>query len=199
MNQPIPEVVVAGLGQAGPKPADDRSIAEMVLAAVQAALSDAQLGYADLDAVVTASVDLFDGLTASNIAVTEVVGAVMKPETRIAGDGLAAAVLTAPDSIAWLLNVRGGDVDHSPLPLSFAILHASGEVELFASPEKLGPETRRHLGNGVRPRPPTELAAGLAALEASSPWRDAGTRAASFGLASCDSYRTKRASGSVMT
>jgi acetyl-CoA acetyltransferase len=44
---------------------------------------------------VTASVDLFDGLTASNIAVTEVVGAVMKAETRIAADGLAAAIHAA--------------------------------------------------------------------------------------------------------
>ncbi|MDR7463595.1 MAG: thiolase family protein [Armatimonadota bacterium] len=44
----------------------------------------------EVDAVVTASVDLWDGLTASNVAVTEVVGAVMKPETRVAGDGLLA-------------------------------------------------------------------------------------------------------------
>ncbi|MCZ7533556.1 MAG: hypothetical protein M5U23_09145 [Acidimicrobiia bacterium] len=71
---------------------DPRSIPEMVLAVVEAALEDAALGWHDIDAVVTASVDLFDGLTASSIAVTEVVGAVMKPETRIAADGLAAAV-----------------------------------------------------------------------------------------------------------
>lgn len=64
----------------------------MVLAAVEGALADAGLDWDDIDAVVTASVDLFDGLTASNIAVTEVVGAVMKPETRIAADGLAAAI-----------------------------------------------------------------------------------------------------------
>jgi acetyl-CoA acetyltransferase len=59
----------------------------MVLDAVEAALDDAKLGFDAVDAVVTASVDLFDGLTASNVAVTEVVGAVMKPETRIAADG----------------------------------------------------------------------------------------------------------------
>jgi acetyl-CoA acetyltransferase len=45
----------------------------------------------DVDARVTASVDLWDGLTASNVMVTEVVGAVMQPESRIAGDGLLAA------------------------------------------------------------------------------------------------------------
>jgi acetyl-CoA acetyltransferase len=59
----------------------------MVLGAVEAALDDAKLSFDAVDAVVTASVDLFDGLTASNVAVTEVVGAVMKPETRIAADG----------------------------------------------------------------------------------------------------------------
>lgn len=85
-------VVVAGVGESGPVPADARSIPEMVLAAVEAVLADAQLSHDDIDAVVTASVDLFDGLTASNVAITEVVGAVMKPETRIAGDGLAALV-----------------------------------------------------------------------------------------------------------
>ena len=93
-------------------------------------------------------------------------------------EDLAAAVLTAPDSIAWLLNLRGGDVAHTPLPLSFAILHADGEVELFAVQEKLGPESRSHLGNGVRPRPPAELAAGLAALAGQNVRVDATSAAA---------------------
>lgn len=95
MNPPNPAcrpVVVAGVGQTGPVLEDPRSIPEMVLDAVEMALADAGMGFRDIDAVVTASVDLFDGLTASNVAVTEVVGAVMKPETRIAADGLAAAV-----------------------------------------------------------------------------------------------------------
>lgn len=83
-------VRVAGVGEAEPVAADPRSIPEIVLEVVQAALADAGIGYSDVDAVVTASVDLYDGLTASNIAVTEVVGAVMKPETRVAGDGIAA-------------------------------------------------------------------------------------------------------------
>ena len=62
----------------------------------------------------------------------------------------AAAVLTAPDSIAWLLNVRGGDVEHTPLPLSFAILHRDGGVEWFVDPAKVGPEVRADVGEGVR-------------------------------------------------
>ena len=42
----------------------------------------------------------------------------------IATSGADAAVLTQPDSIDWLLNIRGADVPHNPLPLSFAILEA---------------------------------------------------------------------------
>lgn len=87
-----PAVAIAGVGQAGPVAADSRSIPEMVLAAVEEALADAAIGFDGVEAVVTASVDLFDGLTASNVAITEVVGAVMRPETRIAGDGLCAAI-----------------------------------------------------------------------------------------------------------
>lgn len=87
-----PVAAIAGVGETGPVAGDPRSIPEMVLAAVDEALADASLGFTDVEAVVTASVDLFDGLTASNVAVTEVVGAVMRPETRIAGDGLCAAI-----------------------------------------------------------------------------------------------------------
>ena len=42
---------------------------------------------------------------------------------------LSAAVLTLPDSIAWLLNVRGSDIARTPVPLAFAILHADGRVD----------------------------------------------------------------------
>ncbi len=73
---------------------------------------------------------------------------------RLADDlrvlGARAAVLAQPDSLAWLLNIRGGDVAHTPLPLSFGILHDDGQVALFCDPRKLLPETRQHLGNGVR-------------------------------------------------
>jgi len=90
-----PRVTIAGIGDTGPSLDDPRSIPELVLEAVEKALADAGLGYGDLDSVVSASVDLFDGLTASNLAITEVVGAVMKPETRIAADGLCAAIHAA--------------------------------------------------------------------------------------------------------
>jgi Xaa-Pro aminopeptidase len=47
----------------------------------------------------------------------------------LASNGADAAVLTLPDSIAWLLNVRGGDVTHVPLALSFAVIHADSRMD----------------------------------------------------------------------
>jgi Xaa-Pro aminopeptidase len=61
-----------------------------------------------------------------------------------------AVVLSALDSIAWTLNVRGTDVAHTPVALSYAIVHADGETDLFVAPEKIMPEVRAHLGNAVR-------------------------------------------------
>ncbi len=85
---------------------------------------------------------------------------------RLAAAGVDAAVLTAPDSIAWLLNIRGGDVPHTPLPLSFAILGGDGTVDLFIDRRKLMPEVLPHLGNGVRLLPPDDFDAALRRLGA---------------------------------
>ncbi len=81
-------------------------------------------------------------------------------------EGAAAAVLTMPESIAWLLNIRGGDVPHTPLPLSFAILRQDGTVTLFIDRRKLGPGIERHLGSAVTVIPPEQLGPALDALAA---------------------------------
>jgi Xaa-Pro aminopeptidase len=78
--------------------------------------------------------------------------------------GAEAAVLTLPDSIAWLLNVRGGDVACTPLALSFAVLHGDATVEWFVDRRKLVPGLETHLGNGVSLRAPDELSAALDGL-----------------------------------
>jgi len=72
-------------------------------------------------------------------------------------DGVDAAVLTAPESIAWLLNIRGGDVPNTPLPLAFAILESDGCVTLFIDRRKLTRGLDVHLGNQVSIAPPEEL------------------------------------------
>ena len=75
-----------------------------------------------------------------------------------------AAVLTSPASLAWLFNIRGGDVSRTPLPLGRAILYADGQAELFLRPEKIGPELGAHLGNEVALRPINEMDRRLAKL-----------------------------------
>ena len=57
----------------------------------------------------------------------------------VADDGQAAAVITLPDSICWLLNIRGGDIPRNPVVHAFAILFADGHVHLFSDPEKFEP------------------------------------------------------------
>ncbi len=84
----------------------------------------------------------------------------------LADEGVAAAVLTMPESIAWLLNIRGGDVPHTPLPLSFAILRNDASVALFIDRRKLMPGLERHLGNAVTVLPAAELGPALDALAA---------------------------------
>ena len=75
------------------------------------------------------------------------------------------AVLTDPASIAWLLNIRGQDVDFTPFALGFALLHADGGVELFMSPEKISADTRAQLGNAVAISPREALPGALAKLK----------------------------------
>ena len=58
-------------------------------------------------------------------------------------------VITLPDSIAWLLNIRGSDIERNPVPHSFAILHTDGTVDLFAGANKAD-DVRNHLGPDVR-------------------------------------------------
>ena len=79
--------------------------------------------------------------------------------------GAEAAVLTAPASIAWLFNVRGGDVSRTPLPLAQAILNRDGSARLFLEPAKVTPELPAWLGNGVSLETPADLPGALAALK----------------------------------
>ena len=64
-------------------------------------------------------------------------------------EGHDAAVISALDSVAWLLNIRGSDIAHTPVALSYVVAHADGTAELFIGSEKVTPELSQHLGNAV--------------------------------------------------
>ena len=84
---------------------------------------------------------------------------------ELRADGHRAAVITLPDSVAWLLNIRGGDLPRTPAPRAFAILRDTGETALFADAAKIDAEARAHLGDGVAILPPDSFAAELRGLE----------------------------------
>jgi Xaa-Pro aminopeptidase len=59
-------------------------------------------------------------------------------------------VIAALDSLAWLFNIRGADVERTPVALGFALVHADGTADLFMPEAKVPPQVRAHLGNAVR-------------------------------------------------
>jgi Xaa-Pro aminopeptidase len=75
-----------------------------------------------------------------------------------------AAVLSALDSIAWAFNIRGQDVTHTPVALAYALVNADGTADLFVASEKIDPDVRQHLGNGVRLHERSEFERALAGL-----------------------------------
>ena len=81
----------------------------------------------------------------------------------LAAAGQSAAVITLPDSIMWLLNIRGADIAHNPVAHGFAILHDDARVELFMAAEKLA-GLEDHLGTGVAVKDPGEFLSAVAAL-----------------------------------
>jgi len=82
----------------------------------------------------------------------------------LSGEKADAVVITSPASIAWLFNVRGGDVARTPLPLGEALLRADGTADLFLADEKVSSELRQWLGNEVAIKPSAELQPTLAAM-----------------------------------
>ncbi|MDT0682692.1 aminopeptidase P family protein [Roseicyclus sp. F158] len=83
----------------------------------------------------------------------------------VAAEGAASAVITLPDSIAWLLNIRGSDIVRNPVPHAFAILHAGGTVDLFSASGKMTQLLREHLGDEIAVHAPEAFSAWLGALD----------------------------------
>lgn len=79
--------------------------------------------------------------------------------------GQRAAVITLPDSLCWLLNIRGADVPRNPVLHGFAILHDDARVTLFADAAKFDEATRTHLGPQVTLRPTSAFVPALHTLQ----------------------------------
>ena len=81
--------------------------------------------------------------------------------------GADAVLITAPPSLAWLFNVRGGDVSRTPIPLGRALVAADGTATLFVAPEKVGNELPGYLGGSVDIRSEDDVIGALEKLGAS--------------------------------
>ncbi len=88
--------------------------------------------------------------------------------TELAKAKLDALVISAPDSLAWLFNVRGADVPMTPFALGYAILRADGSAMVFLAAAKLAPDVRAALeregGGAVTLAVPEALDGALATL-----------------------------------
>ena len=76
-----------------------------------------------------------------------------------------ATILSALDSIAWAFNVRGQDVERTPVALAYAMVNADGTADLFVAPDKVSDEVAQHLGNAVRLHPRDAFASHLTGLQ----------------------------------
>lgn len=62
---------------------------------------------------------------------------------------LDAALLFAPDSVSWLLNIRGQDVPSLPIVQSFALLYPNGDASVFVDSGRIPEGFAAHVGEGV--------------------------------------------------
>ncbi|MDP1702162.1 MAG: aminopeptidase P family protein [Aestuariivirga sp.] len=82
----------------------------------------------------------------------------------LAKAGANATVLTQPDSVAWVFNIRGHDVPYTPVVLAYAILRKKGKAELFIDRAKLPEDVQAHLRKSVTIKKPAEFEASLKTL-----------------------------------
>ena len=82
----------------------------------------------------------------------------------LAAQNLDAAIISALDSVAWTFNVRGSDVERTPVALSFAVLNRDGTADLYVDPTKMDDSVAQHLGNAVRVHDRAAFTPALAAM-----------------------------------
>jgi Xaa-Pro aminopeptidase len=84
--------------------------------------------------------------------------------TEIDKSGADALVLSDSHAVAWTFNIRGADVAHTPLPLSYALVPKDGRPTIFIDHRKLSNSTRDHLEQSADVREPDALTSELTAL-----------------------------------
>ncbi|HVY20821.1 MAG TPA: aminopeptidase P family protein [Bauldia sp.] len=103
-------------------------------------------------------------LQPASLAGEDATAKIARLQAALAEKKVHAAVLTQADSVAWLLNIRGGDVAHNPVALAYAVLPAAGKPEVFIDGRKLSNSVRDAIAEIADPREPATLTVALANL-----------------------------------
>jgi Xaa-Pro aminopeptidase len=80
---------------------------------------------------------------------------------KLAADAL---VISDPQAVCWLLNIRGSDIAHTPVALAFAVLPKEGRPALYVDPRKLSNDVHHRLEEVAQVRAPADFERDLAAL-----------------------------------
>ncbi|CAL79317.1 Putative aminopeptidase P [Bradyrhizobium sp. ORS 278] len=78
--------------------------------------------------------------------------------------GVEALVLSDSHNVAWTFNIRGADVSHTPLPISYALVPKTGRPTIFIDSRKLSNLTRDHLEQSADVAEPDAMAPRLTEL-----------------------------------
>ncbi|CCE02823.1 aminopeptidase P family protein [Bradyrhizobium sp. STM 3809] len=101
------------------------------------------------------------GAELSGEAEAEKLGRIRQEVERLGVDAL---VLSDSHNVAWTFNIRGADVSHTPLPLSYAVVPKSGRPTIFIDSRKLSNLTRDHLERSAEVAEPDALTQRLTQL-----------------------------------
>jgi Xaa-Pro aminopeptidase len=66
-------------------------------------------------------------------------------------------LITSPDSLNWLLNIRGGDIKYTPFCLAYGVLHKNAKLDLYISKKKATFEILSFIGNDVKIKEPHQI------------------------------------------
>ena len=106
----------------------------------------------------------------------------------IAGEA-AAVVVSMLDEVAWLFNIRGGDIEFNPVTVAYAVVTQSS-AHLFVDEEKLDNTVKEHL-RGVELHPYVDIHAFLRSLADQIVWADDSQNSWSIGMSLGGALRSK--------
>lgn len=86
---------------------------------------------------------------------------------------ISSVVISLADSLCWLLNIRGSDIDYNPLVLSYAVLHNTGKLDWYVDARKVPDAVKAALGEGITLYPFEHFEQGIQKLKGTVQYDDA--------------------------